>query len=165
MSKNRDLLKEAIADAKSVKETAIANAKLALEEAFTPHLKSMMSAQLQELDEEMDKEMLQQQQQGQGPRYRGAQTGILPARHEPEIDRQGSEPDQDLGESSCDPPVWFEAEDESENRKVMKDPGQPTKPERQEHWVHHWPYRSWCPHCLSGRALASNTEPELSQIY
>ena len=52
MSKNRDLLKEAIADAKSVKETAIANAKLALEEAFTPHLKSMMSAKLQEMDED-----------------------------------------------------------------------------------------------------------------
>ena len=32
MSKNRDLLKEAIADAKSVKEVAIANAKLALED-------------------------------------------------------------------------------------------------------------------------------------
>ena len=43
---NRDLLKEAIADAKAVKETAIANAKLALEEAFTPHLKSMLSAKL-----------------------------------------------------------------------------------------------------------------------
>ena len=43
---NNDLLKEAIADAKAVKETAIANAKLALEEAFTPHLKSMLSAKL-----------------------------------------------------------------------------------------------------------------------
>ena len=31
---NRDLLKEAIADAKALKETAIANAKAALEEAF-----------------------------------------------------------------------------------------------------------------------------------
>ena len=50
MSNNRDLLKEAIADAKSVKETAIANAKLALEEAFTPHLKSMLSAKLEEMD-------------------------------------------------------------------------------------------------------------------
>ena len=58
MSNNRDLLKEAIADAKSVKETAIANAKLALEEAFTPHLKSMMSAKLEEMDREDDvKEM------------------------------------------------------------------------------------------------------------
>ena len=50
MATNRDLLKEAIADAKTVKETAIANAKLALEEAFTPHLKSMLSAKLDEMD-------------------------------------------------------------------------------------------------------------------
>ena len=33
-----DLLREAIADAKSVRETALANAKIALEEAFTPRL-------------------------------------------------------------------------------------------------------------------------------
>jgi len=51
---NRDLLKEAIAEAKSVKETAIANAKLALEEAFTPHLKSMLSAKLEEMDIDED---------------------------------------------------------------------------------------------------------------
>jgi len=52
MSNNRDLLKEAIADAKAVKETAIANAKAALEEAFTPHLKSMLAAKLEEMDKE-----------------------------------------------------------------------------------------------------------------
>ena len=49
-----DLLKEAIADAKTVRETAIANAKMALEEAFTPHLKSMLSAKLAEEDDEED---------------------------------------------------------------------------------------------------------------
>ena len=54
---NNDLLKEAIADAKAVKETAIANAKLALEEAFTPHLKSMLSAKLEEMDKEDVDEM------------------------------------------------------------------------------------------------------------
>ena len=43
-----DLLKEAIADAKAVRETALENAKMALEEAFTPHLKSMLSAKLSE---------------------------------------------------------------------------------------------------------------------
>ena len=43
-----DLLKEAIADAKAVRETALANAKAALEEAFTPQLKSMLSAKLKE---------------------------------------------------------------------------------------------------------------------
>lgn len=55
MSKNRDLLKEAIEDAKVVKETAIASAKAALEEHFTPQLKSMLSAKLAEM-EEMDVE-------------------------------------------------------------------------------------------------------------
>jgi hypothetical protein len=54
MATNRDLLKEAIADAKAVKETAIANAKAALEEAFTPQLKSMFSMKLQEM--ELDEE-------------------------------------------------------------------------------------------------------------
>jgi hypothetical protein len=56
MTNNRDLLKEAIADAKAVKETAIANAKAALEEAFTPQIKSMLSQRLSEMDEmdEMD---------------------------------------------------------------------------------------------------------------
>tara|TARA_R110000744_G_scaffold103912_2_gene199086 strand:- start:98 stop:1249 length:1152 start_codon:yes stop_codon:yes gene_type:complete len=46
------LLKEAIADAKAVRETAIANAKLALEEAFTPKLQSMLSAKIREEDED-----------------------------------------------------------------------------------------------------------------
>ena len=55
MATNRDLLKEAIADAKSVKETAIANAKAALEEAFTPYLKEKLSAKLQEMEEEETK--------------------------------------------------------------------------------------------------------------
>ena len=58
MTNNRDLLKEAIADAKAVKETAIANAKAALEEAFTPYLKEKLAAKLSEMDEEDDaKEM------------------------------------------------------------------------------------------------------------
>ena len=44
---NSKLLKEAIADAKAVRETAIANAKIALEEAFTPRLQSILSKKLQ----------------------------------------------------------------------------------------------------------------------
>ena len=59
MATNRDLLKEAIADAKTVKDTAIANAKAALEEAFTPYLKEKLAAKINEMDEaeEMDEEM------------------------------------------------------------------------------------------------------------
>jgi len=49
-----DILKEAIADAKAVRETALENAKMALQEAFTPQLKSMLSAKLKE--DEMDSE-------------------------------------------------------------------------------------------------------------
>ena len=48
-----NLLKEAIADAKAVKETALANARLALEEAFAPRIQSMLSHKLaEELDDE-----------------------------------------------------------------------------------------------------------------
>ena len=50
------LLQDAIADAKAVRETALANAKLALEEAFTPHLKSMLSKKLQAEMEGEDEE-------------------------------------------------------------------------------------------------------------
>ena len=49
---NSNLLKEAIADAKAVRETAIANAKIALEEAFTPRLQSILSQKLQQEIEE-----------------------------------------------------------------------------------------------------------------
>jgi hypothetical protein len=48
-----DLLKEAIADAKAVRETALANAKIALQEAFAPRIQSMLSAKLaEELEDE-----------------------------------------------------------------------------------------------------------------
>ena len=48
-----DLLKDAIADAKAVRETALANAKMALEEAFTPKLKSMLAQKIQqEIDDD-----------------------------------------------------------------------------------------------------------------
>jgi hypothetical protein len=68
---NRNLLKEAIADAKSVKEAAIANAKAALEEAFTPYLKERFSAKLAEMEteegmyEEDNKEMEENYSEGE----------------------------------------------------------------------------------------------------
>ena len=60
MAKNREMLKEAIAEAKAVKEAAIANAKVALEEAFTPQLKSMLSMKLQEMEEETNEAMYEE---------------------------------------------------------------------------------------------------------
>jgi len=49
---NKDLLKQAIAEAKTIREAAIANAKEALEESLTPHLKEMLAQKLQEMDNE-----------------------------------------------------------------------------------------------------------------
>jgi hypothetical protein len=49
---NKDLFKEAIADAKQVREAALANAKVALEEALTPRLQSMLSTRLQEMEDD-----------------------------------------------------------------------------------------------------------------
>ena len=52
MSTNKDLLKQAIAEAKTIREAAIANAKEALEESLTPHLKEMLAQKLQEMEDD-----------------------------------------------------------------------------------------------------------------
>ena len=64
---NKDLFKEAIADAKAVREAALANAKVALEEALAPKLQSMLSAKLQEMDmdDEVEEEQLEEKSLGQ----------------------------------------------------------------------------------------------------
>jgi hypothetical protein len=46
---NKNLFKEAIADAKAVREAALANAKAALEEALTPKLHSMLAEKMKEM--------------------------------------------------------------------------------------------------------------------
>ena len=53
---NRQFLQEAIADAKAVKESAIANAKVALEEAFTPQIQAMFAQKVNEMDSEDEME-------------------------------------------------------------------------------------------------------------
>ena len=61
---NKDLFKQAIAEAKSVREAAIANAKEALEETLTPHLKDMLAAKLQEMEEKDIEEEVVDEAQG-----------------------------------------------------------------------------------------------------
>ena len=56
-----DLLRDAIADAKAVRETALANAKIALEEAFTPRLQSMLSKKIAtEMEDSEDGEEMEE---------------------------------------------------------------------------------------------------------
>jgi hypothetical protein len=51
---NKKLFEEAIAEAKSIREAAIANAKEALEETLTPHIKELLAQRLTEMEEEED---------------------------------------------------------------------------------------------------------------
>jgi hypothetical protein len=39
-------------------------------------------------------------------------------------------------------------------RGVLPDPGAPTEEELEDHRTDHLPYRSWCDHCVQGKAPA-----------
>ncbi len=98
----KDLLKEAIADAKAVRETALANAKLALEEAFTPRLQSMLSAKLAEemTDEDEMTENEEEMHHEEMPAETEAEEAPeeMPAEEpemEPEMEEEGMEMEDD----------------------------------------------------------------------
>jgi hypothetical protein len=63
---NKNLFKEAIADAKAVREAALANAKAALEEALTPKLQSMLAARLNEMEMEEEGYMGEEEEMEEG---------------------------------------------------------------------------------------------------
>ena len=44
---------------------------------------------------------------------------------------------------------------EGREPKLPQDPGQPTQREIDEHNISHHPFRSWCPYCCMGKAVAS----------
>jgi hypothetical protein len=100
-----DLLKEAIADAKAVKEVALANAKLALEEAFTPRLQSMLS---KKLSEEAEAEETEEPVEEYGF-YNEAEG----EEEEPAME-EGDEEEPAMEEAEEEEPAMEEAEDEEE---------------------------------------------------
>lgn len=55
-NENTKIFSEAIAEAKAIRETAMQNAKLVLEEAFTPRIQEMMNSRLASLAEDEDLE-------------------------------------------------------------------------------------------------------------
>jgi hypothetical protein len=75
---NSELLKEAIADAKAVRATALANAKAALEENFRPRFEAMFADKLKEESEEeegqMDEVSAPTQVHGAGGEAKGPKT-------------------------------------------------------------------------------------------
>jgi hypothetical protein len=96
----KDLLKEAIADAKAVRQTALANAKLALEEAFTPRLQSMLSAKLAEEMEE-DEDVAPEEEEEptmEGEEMEGEETEEEPAMEEGDEMPEEEEPAMEEGD-------------------------------------------------------------------
>ena len=96
-----DLLKEAIADAKAVRETALQNAKMALEEAFTPHLKSMLSAKLAEEDLEEDEDVFEGEHEDE-------------EEDEEEIEAEGSDRPDMMGREDDDEEMAVDDDEEEE---------------------------------------------------
>ena len=119
-----DLLKEAIADAKAVRETALENAKIALEEAFTPRLQSMLSKKIQseieveegehEDDEDMEERMHDEDEEDMDEKMR------LKADDEDPTDKDSNEAMHDEDEDDVEERMHGEEEDDDVEER-MKD--------------------------------------------
>lgn len=122
------LLKEAIADAKAVRETALANAKLQLEEAFTPRLKNILSQKLRaeaedmEADDEMheeEEEEKMEEELGSSNIGGGAQPTLDSAADEDElgaadVTKTSGKPEDELEDYDFAKSITEEEEDEME---------------------------------------------------
>jgi hypothetical protein len=109
MSTNKNLFKEAIADAKAVREAALKNAKAVLEEALTPQLQSMYAAKLQEMeDEELEETFTSAHAENDGDN--------LDYNLEEEYEEEGLEEDFDLSEILAE----LDAEEMEEAKKKNK---------------------------------------------
>ena len=109
---NKDLFKQAIAEAKSVREAAIANAKEALEETLTPHLKDMLAAKLQEMEEKDIEEEVVDEAQGNIDAHEENPADQLEEELTFEEEEEGEEEAEDDSE---------ESEDEAEEEVEVKD--------------------------------------------
>lgn len=61
---NKKLFEQAVADAKTVKEAAMKNAKLQLEEELAPRLEKVWSSKLQEVEEDLDENFIPELEEG-----------------------------------------------------------------------------------------------------
>ena len=133
-----DILKEAIADAKALRATALENAKIALEEAFTPRLKSMLSQKIQ------SEEMPDNEEYGEGEGEVGSGDGHMEAEgeHEDPQERkhsgmQDEEPEERPKEAmygaDVDPDLEKEEEGDMEDAGMHDDEMEPdTSLEKEE---------------------------------
>ena len=103
----KELLKEAIADAKAVREVALENAKMALEEAFDSKIKNMLSAKLaEELEEDVELEETYMEDE--------KDEDMKEAYHEDEKDEDMKEGSYDEDEKDEDMKEEFDLEEDEE---------------------------------------------------
>jgi len=123
-----DLLKEAIADAKAVRDTALENAKMALEEAFTPRLTSMLSKKIQsevEDEDEMDEIEKDEIEKDEGSYDKDEVSYSEEEEEDMDEIEKDEEEDMDEGIIEIDgvkyAPVVAEEEDEDDMDEIAKD--------------------------------------------
>ena len=121
-----DLLKEAIADAKAVRDTALENAKMALEEAFTPRLTSMLSKKIQ--SEVEDEDEMDEIEKDEIEKDEIEKDEVSYSEEEDDMDEIEKDEEEDMDESKIIEidgvkyaPVVAEEEDEDEMDEIAKD--------------------------------------------
>ena len=129
---NTKIFSEAIAEAKSIRETAMANAKLALEEAFTPRMQEMMSSKLAALAEDDEIEENFTGKNGEMPGNEQvdeisleellAELEALEGDHaEPDSDNYGGPSDNDADNQMEENHIFEEAEDDDTVGEITVD--------------------------------------------
>ncbi len=109
-----DLLKEAIADAKAVRETALENAKIALEEAFTPRLQSMLAKKIQsEIDVDEQDDEFEDEDEEEAPEDEAPEE-FEEDDEDPSDEFSDEEPEDDMGDEEEDDGMEAEGFDESD---------------------------------------------------
>jgi len=106
-----DILKEAIADAKALRATALENAKIALEEAFTPRLKNMLSQKIQsevEHEDEVEEDAYSEEEVEDGHEEVSEEDAV-----EPELSDEDEEGEAELSDED-DEVVPAELSDEDD---------------------------------------------------
>ena len=129
MLNNTKIFSEAIAEAKAIRETAMANAKLALEEAFAPRIQEMMSDKLEALAEEEMEEMKEEGlEEGNAEvaeeisleELLAELEGLEEGHAEPDADNAGGPSDNDA-DNKMEENTITEAEDEDEVGEITVD--------------------------------------------
>jgi len=115
---NKNLFKEAIADAKAVREAALANAKAALEEALTPKLQSMLAAKLNEMEYEEESMGEDEMEEGFTTSHGDDSDENLDFNLEEEMEDESMDEDFDLSEILAE--LEDEEMEEAKKKKLNK---------------------------------------------